>query len=493
MAAITVREMLAAETAAISRGWTEASLLQTAGEALGHALARMFRSPGTAVAFIGKGHNAGDALIALSVLRDFHGWKIAVRRAFPIDAFAPLVRDAYDRLSAPDFFPDDPALCRPLLILDGLLGTGTTGPLREPLATAADEINRLREMAGAIVMAVDVPSGVNPDSGISDPGSVTPDATFMIGNAKTGLLTGSAASSVGRLAVVDVPCLTHSAATARDLICPQIFAASPQPRLFDFHKGMAGRVSIVAGSEGYEGAAVLTSIGALRGGAGLITLFVPPAARLSVLAKCPPEIMVRAWDRTDEVLEIPHDALVVGPGLGDVRQPSRILDLIGRSQKPTILDADALNLIAANAAHDLFSAHHVITPHPGEFCRLAPDLADHSRESACENFIARHPPVLLLKGSRTLVCQRGNPVMWVNSTGTPAMATGGQGDLLAGVIGALAAGGASGMDAAALGTWLCGRAAEIAADDRHGGLSATPSDVSLLLGAALRDWLTRSR
>ena len=160
---------------------------------------------------------------------------------------------------------------------------------------------------------------------------------------------------------------------------------------------------------------------------------------------------------------------------------------------PTVIDADALNLIAETGRTLLLSEHHVLTPHPGEFARLAPDLAGLPREQAARQFADLSPATLLLKGSRTLVTRRGRP-LHVNSTGSPGMATGGQGDLLSGVIGALLAAGEDPLMAASRGAWLCGRAAEIALDQSHlSEESLVPEDVLHFLGAAFTDWRQSTR
>jgi hydroxyethylthiazole kinase-like uncharacterized protein yjeF len=172
---------------------------------------------------------------------------------------------------------------------------------------------------------------------------------------------------------------------------------------------------------------------------------------------------------------------------------SGLLDLIAGTSVHTVVDADALNLISRTASLSILTEKHVITPHPGEFARLAPDLAEVSREEAARLFADRLSSILLLKGSRTLVTAKNHPI-FCNSTGSPGMATGGQGDLLAGVIGARLAAGDDPLQAASLSAWLCGRAAEIALDDaRLSEESLTPSDVSHFLGAAFRDWKSSGR
>lgn len=497
MAAVTISGMLAAEAKAFAEGWTEERLLDLAGERLGRAVGRFFPEAGTVIGYLGKGHNAGDALVALGVLRNEFGWKIGVRSAWPAVHTAPLTREKWRALDPPvyDAPPSAGDARPPLLLLDGLLGTGSSGPLKAPLASLAEEMKDLRQHAGARVAAVDLPSGVDADTGIAYPGAVTADATFMIANAKRGLLLGSAANSTGALVLVPVEPLTHPEPGDLEVISPLTMDFGKAPRPFDFHKGQAGHVGLIVGSERYAGAAALAATGALRGGAGLVTLMIPQAVVSRVASQCPPEVILRGdaspleWQCGD------FDALVIGCGLGepDEEMAAKLLELIGGSKTPAVIDADGLNLVAKRGGPAVFGSHQVLTPHPGEFRRLAPELAEQPRETACRDFCQRTAATLLLKGGRTLVTRAGHP-LWANSTGSPGMATGGQGDLLAGVIGARLASGEPPHHAAALGAWLCGRAAEIAlARGSQSEESLTPGDVSLYLGSAFLDWKRASR
>jgi NAD(P)H-hydrate epimerase len=498
MPAVTVSEMLAAEASAIANGWTEERLLDLAGERLGLALGRFFPQPGTVIAYLGKGHNAGDALVALGILRDRFDWKIATRHAFPIDQCAPLTRKKWLDLGLESPLasrPDASDLASPLVLLDGLLGTGSAGALRNPLLELAGEMEGLRQHAAARVAAVDLPSGINADTGEASEGSVTADITFMIGNAKCGLLAGHAANSTGALAIVPVEALSSRGSCDMDAISPQSMDFAKCCRAFDFHKGMAGRVAVLAGSTRYPGAAVLAATGALRGGAGLITLHVPVEALALIASKCPPEIIVRGFSSIRELHGLECDSMVVGCGIGELEasESDHLLELIATSTNPLVVDADALNLIARRQMAGILKDTHIITPHPGEFRRLAPDLASSPRETAARDFSDRFPATLLLKGSRTLVARHGHP-LWCNTTGSPGMATGGQGDLLAGVIGARLATGAPPTEVAALAAWLCGRAAEIALDQPEiSEESLTPSDVARMLGGAFNDWRAARR
>jgi NAD(P)H-hydrate epimerase len=493
MNAMTVSKMRDAEHAALAADWTEEQLLTLAGYRLGHALGRHFPHPGTAIGYLGKGHNAGDTLVAMAVLRDHYGWKIAARNAYPIEEFAPLTRMKWEELdlqsplnSAP--ITDD--LRYPLVLLDGLLGIGSIGAMRSPLPLFAAEMEWLRKHRGARVAAVDLPSGIDADTGSASPGTVTADVTFMIGNAKHGLLTSHAANFTGALALVPVESLLARGTGDLALISPQTLDFGKAPRPFDFHKGSAGRVAIIAGSEAYTGAAVLAATGALRGGAGLVTLIVPPKIHPTIAAKCPPEVIVRSFLSWAELDDPRVDAWVIGCGIGELNAETEaaMIDFIANLSTPAVIDADALNAIAKSGKTEILRENHLITPHPGEFQRLASDLADMPREVAARAFTDRSPCTLLLKGCRTLITRKGRPI-WCNATGTPAMATGGQGDLLAGVIGARLAIGDPINEAAALSAWICGRAAEKWITGlMNSEESLLPSDVASQLGAAFLDW-----
>lgn len=480
-------------------GWTEERLMDVAGRRLATALAAYFPRPGHLVGYLGKGHNAGDVLVALPILRDRYGWEISVRRSSPMGEFAPLTASKWQAAGELKDHAESPVAddCRrPLVLLDGLLGIGASGALRDPLASLAAEMNTLREQAGARVAAVDVPSGTDPDSGRVFPGSVVADVTFMIGAAKLGLLSAQAVPAAGALAIVPIEPLRPPPDGDTRLISPSTCDFGKQPRPFEFHKGLAGRVGILAGSACYTGAAVITANGALRGGAGLVMLHVPAEAAAAVAGKAAAEVIVHPCDNPAALADAGYDAIAIGPGLGtpEGRFADGLRRLILGASVPMVLDADALNFIAAHGLLAELGDHHVLTPHPGEFKRLAPDLADLPREEAARAFAARCPATLLLKGARTLVIRGDRSNLLCNSTGTPGMACGGQGDLLTGVIAARLAGGLAGPAAAAFGAWLCGRAAERAIT--HGGQSEEsliPADLLGHFGGAFTDWRQGTR
>ena len=483
------------ERAVMEAGVGEGELMGRAGRALGRAIGMQYQEVGMAVAYVGKGHNGGDALIALGVLREEFGWRIGVRAGYGVEEWAELPRERWAELGLDGFLAEgfEREVCGPLLLLDGLLGIGASGGApREPLAGLAGEMNRLSGEAGARVVAVDVPTGVDADGGELFPGVVRAERTFTIGAVKRGLLSGGAVDAVGQLALVRVEGLEERGGGGMEMICPQEMTMGKERRAFDFHKGKAGRVGVYAGSRAFAGAALLTALGAQRAGAGLVTLYVRPDACEAVGARLAPEVMLRPCADAAELLGEKLDAVVAGPGLGMLEEEAAagLLKLVERTEVPMVIDADGLNLLAGREGVKL-DGRHVLTPHPGEFARLAPESEGMDREEAARAFAeGSGGAVLLLKGARTLVGRRGAG-LWANSTGTPAMSNGGQGDLLAGVIGGLLAGGMDGMEAAGLGAWLCGHAAELGAEECGEVCAAT--DTAARIGRAWRNWRRGAR
>ena len=487
MSTVTIQQMREIEQRAIRSGISEAELMDCAGVALGRAIGNQYREVGTAVAYVGKGHNGGDALIALRVLQEEFGWQVGVRSGFKIDQWAYLTRVQWAGLDLDELLENgfEKQVHAPLLLIDGLLGIGAKGALRDSLLEMAAEMNRLRNECGATVVAVDLPSGVDPDTGEIFPGAVVADRTFMIGTAKRGLLFSQAVNATGQLALVGVDALRADDIGEMELICSQSMDFGKAPRPFDFHKGKAGRVGIVAGSLSFSGAALLSALGAIRAGAGLVTLYARPEVAEAIRSRLPFETMLKLNENPAELLGDHLDAIVVGPGLGEMDDvfANGLAQLIAQTKVAMVIDADGLNFMAERGLKP--NSHHILTPHPGEFARLAPELIDLNREDAAKTFSEKNDAVLLLKGARTIVAKQGSPLR-INSTGTPAMSNGGQGDLLSGVIGALLAGGMDAFDAAAYGAWLCGHAAELAQADI--GEVSTVSETAVRLGEAMRSW-----
>jgi len=460
---VTAQEMRDAEEALFAQGVVAEELMNLAGLKIAREILNRFPSPGgrLAIAVTGKGNNGADALVALRHLKEA-GWQVAVRSCAQPATFTGLPAQKWQELGPVTLLDDLQHLPenKGLILLDGLLGIGTEGNIREPLATLAREMNTLHHRGRAFTVAVDIPSGLNCDTGECGEDTVIADLTCTLGRPKQGLIADAATSHVGSLAFLELPGLSEFDTRHDHLICPATLPIQRLHRPYDFHKGDAGRVGIVAGSRGLAGAAALCALGALKAGGGLITLFVKEQDYPLILPLVPIEVMVRPVLSYLEILHERLDALAIGPGLG--KAGTDILSLISQFQNPTVIDADALNLIARRGTISSLRPNQVVTPHPGEMARLLPHPHPQlTRSQIARQFTDQSPATLLFKGARTLVTSRESPLAY-NTTGTPGMATGGQGDVLTGVIAAFLARGLEPLEAASMGAWLTGRAAEIA-------------------------------
>ena len=492
---LTSAQMRRAEEAAFAGGVEVEHLMDQAGAGVARAVQQFFPRPQRCIVFAGKGHNGGDALVAAEHLKRW-GWKIDIRLPFPESDCSELTRKKLQSLreaesgrglsaatvGAPKPFPHSRTI-----VLDGLLGLGTQHLLREPIRRATREINRLRAEQNAFVFAVDLPTGLNADNGELDPDCVIADFTVTIGFAKYGLIVDSTLDVVGRLEVVPLPNLAPPESAPNEILASAHSLGPLLPRRkFSAYKNQFGRVGVVAGSKGFVGAALMTTEGALRSGAGLVEVFVPEKIYSIVASAAPVEAMVKSVRSYRKLPEDNIDVWAVGPGLGTAHA-SQLRRFIKEARKPMVLDADGLNIVAGKI--DILQkseGKRLLTPHPGEMERLIhPGKMSRAwiARNACENL----PVTLLFKGSRTIVCENNRPLSY-NSTGNPGMATGGMGDVLTGVCAGLAAQGLSLYDAARVGAWVCGRAAEMSIfNGNESQESLLPRDVLQNLGPAFNE------
>ena len=488
---VSSAEMRAAEEAAFARGIEVEALMDQAGAGVARTVQKFFPHPGRCIVYAGKGHNGGDALVAAERLQR-EGWRVDTRLPFPESDCSELTRKKLAALrdARRDELPlvHGLAAASPsrLIILDGLLGVGTKSFLREPIRATARELNRIRLERNAVVFAVDLPTGLNSDTGEADPDSVVADFTVTIGFAKHGLIADNVVDFVGRVEVWPMPDLEAGGARNEIMATPPALAGLIPRRKFGAYKNQCGRIAVVAGSKGFVGAGLMTASGALRAGAGLVELFVPEDIYEIAAAAARPEVMVKATRAYKDLPNEKIDVWAVGPGLGNAHG-ARIRDLIARVEQPMVVDADGLNVLAEEIeVLNRCRGPRLLTPHPGEMQRLvAPGKM--ARAGLARSFCEHFPVTLLLKGSRTVVAQRDQPLSF-NSTGNPGMATGGMGDVLTGVCAGLIGQGMSLYDAARVGAWLCGRSAELAIF--HGNSTEQtllPSDVLDNLGRAFID------
>lgn len=493
---VSCSQMLDGENAAFTRGVSAADLMVEAGRGIFECIRQFYPEPGTAVLYLGKGNNAGDALVVAKHLLDA-GWKVVARTAAPVESFKDLPAKHWQALEGRVPLMDDPhrptTILGPLLLVDGLLGVArASSPLRDTYAELVREMNELRRTRHASTVAIDLPSGLDVVTGMPGDPCVHADLTVTVAHVKDVLLSDAATRVVGRLAIAPLPRLdkVDGDLSSRALTASALLPALPR-RGFDFHKGEAGRVGVVAGSRGFLGAAILAASGALRGGAGLITLYVREEHYALFAQQAPAEVMVKPVSDYRQVLQENYNVLAVGPGLGRTHE-AEVFDLVRQSSKPMVLDADMLNMVADGRLGTLESlrAPALLTPHPGEMARLLkrmPELQKVSREEQVTKLAARYGRITwLLKGSRTVIATKGQPISF-NTTGSPGMATGGMGDVLTGLCAALIAQGVGMHDAACLGAWLGGRAAEVALLRGQSEESLTPGDVLANLGAAFTD------
>lgn len=461
---VTAAEMRALEAAAVAAGTTEEALMEEAGAGIAKVVRQFWPQPGAAIVFAGKGHNAGDACVLAGHLLD-GGWSVELRAAWPETDWRPLALRKFhavrDRVSMAPVESVVVPQARPLLLIDGLLGTGAGGSLKSPVLEACRMMNRLRSQHFAETLAIDLPSGLDADTGKADDDAVVADLTVTLGYPKQGLVQAGAESRVGRLAVATLAPLGIPPNTdSRDrVITPAMLQPLLGPRSFSMHKGDAGRVGIVAGSRGLTGAARLASAAAVAAGGGLVTLFCPRDVYEILAAACPPEVMVRPVNSCTEVMEFSLDAIGVGPGIGSTPLPN-LMALLRDDPRPMIVDADALNILAGCgiSLRGRSGGARLLTPHPGELSRLAGAFAP-GAEKPAKALAATLDVTVLCKSSRSVVMETGRPAAF-NTTGHPMMAKGGMGDVLTGFCATFAAQGMPLYDAACLGSWLLGFGAE---------------------------------
>lgn len=422
--------------------------------------------------FCGKGNNAGDAylLAALAVERGYQLQLWQVGEA-PSSGDALLARQRAEAAGvvARPWQGEQPTEG---VIVDGLLGTGLRGEVRPGFAEAIDAIN-----ASALpVLSVDVPSGLCSDSGRRLGVAVRAAVTVSFIALKRGLFTADAADHVGHLyfSDLDAPAVSFGEnPDAQRLELEHALAALPE-RARGAHKGHFGHVLVVGGDDGMAGAVVLAASSAARSGAGLISC-ATRSAHLPGLLACRPEVMGHGVESVGALAPLLEKAsvVVIGPGLGQQRWGRSLLKAVLATSLPAVLDADALNLLGSASALQR-SAPTLLTPHPGEASRLldcstADIQAD--RFAAARKLRELTGATVLLKGAGSIIADEDG--LAVSNYGNPGMASGGMGDVLSGVLGALLAQGLSAGEAMRLGVCAHGAAADIAALKGERGLLAS--------------------
>lgn len=500
-----MRVPTSAEIAALDRAATEtygisvAALMEQAGRRVAEAALLLLRPrPGRVAVLAGKGNNGGDGFVAARVLRAAGAHVTAVLVGPAGEYTAEAGRALADAGAAGVGFAagSDIALASFDLIIDALFGTGFRGPARGVPRALIEAANASR----VPVLSVDVPSGLDADTGQPDGPAIHAVATVTMGLPKVGLLVYPGAELAGTIYVADIgypPELADDPGVPTHLVTPEMVRTGLPARPPDSHKGSYGRSLIVAGSMGFTGAAALAALGALRSGAGLVTLCVP-AGIYPIVAGLLIEAMPRpvddeeghlaasAWSAIRETAGS-ADAIAAGPGLGVSSGVGAVVDGLLREGRPLVLDADALNTLAGRTdALAAAAGPLVITPHPGELARLTgstPDTIQADRLAAARAAASRFRCVVVLKGARTVVAQPGGEAFIV-PTGNPGMAAGGMGDVLTGMIASLIGQGMAPPEAAWTAAYLHGLAADLIASER-GVVGMLAAEVAHRLPAAI--------
>jgi NAD(P)H-hydrate epimerase len=456
----------ARDRAAIDDGIPSRALMQRAGAAAAGEIARRYGdrlARGVAV-FAGPGNNGGDAWVVAGALAaagvDVRVTCVGEPRTPDARAERELARSLVEE-GAPGGGEG--------VVVDGLLGTGSSGPPRGPIADAAAAIESLRR-SGAAVVALDVPTGIDATTGAGERG-VRAELTVTFGTMKRGLLV--ARGACGTLVVVDIGLGAHATIDdgAPELLSARWVADRVPAIRADSHKGTRRRVVIVGGGPGMAGAAVLAARAAVRSGVGMVRVLVAPPS-LPVVQTAAYDALAGAWPESDEALDELvgrwADAVLLGPGLGRTPQSRELVErVLGRWSGPVVLDADALNVFEGRG-DDLASLvgdrPALLTPHVTEFARLAGGTAQDAldrRFDAGGELARRVGATVLLKGVPTVVTDpTGRSV--VSAVGTPVLAAAGSGDLLAGIAATLLAQLGDPLAAGGCAAWVHGRAAEIA-------------------------------
>ena len=496
MKLVTAAQMRDLEEAAFASGTTQAQLMETAGrsvavavrEHLGGARARRI------VVLVGPGNNGGDGMIAARHLYDF-GADILVFLLTPRPDGDPLVENLRSRgLEVITLSGDEPdgglleALDRADAVLDAVLGIGARRPLDGLIAATFEHLKRRRSR----LFALDLPTGLDADSGAIDPHAASADVTLTLGFSKIGLHLLPGSEHVGQVEVLDIGLERYAGPEVQAELMTASWARERLPRRpAESNKGTFGRVLIVAGSVRYTGAAALASLGALRAGAGLVTLATIPSVRAAVSPFLPEVTFLPLAEEDGAIAESSGDliahavpgysAIVIGPGLsltsGTQAVARGVLTAPALESTPVVVDADALNALSRLPGWAAeIRTQAVLTPHPGELARLVsrdiPDVQEDRVETA-RACAATWNQTVVLKGAHTIVAGAGGHVL-VSPYATAALATAGTGDVLAGAIAGLIAQGVAPFDAAGLGVYLHGAAAETFRDEYgHSGLLAS--------------------
>jgi len=520
--ALTSEQMQKVDADTITGGVAGIELMERAGRGVADAILRTLAvESGHASIFVGPGNNGGDGLVVARLLMDA-GWTASVHLLKPGDDCTPDTAANYkrivDRSGLTEFnaltpkWPERAAedVRGATIVVDSIFGTGFSGAPRGKAARMIELVNTAARKHNIPVLSIDIPSGVNGTTGAIEGEAVRADLTATIGAAKTGLLFHPGRAHAGHIEVIDIGFAKKIVEKHADNVfylgreaAKEKLTARPP----DIHKYKAGTVLLIAGSRRYRGAAALAAEAALRSGCGMLYLALPEVIRAQTTGQLREVIFISLAQTKEgtikndihEELEshvVKADAVAIGPGLGrNDDTDAFVRDFVAHCPKPMVIDADGLTAFAGHAQElKKAKAPVIITPHDGELSRLTGEKVptDPLERIAHSAATAKKLGVTLVhKGAPTLVASPAGEV-WVNGSGSSALAKGGTGDVLTGFIAsflaqALAAGeppAEAALDAACVACYLHGRTGEIEARER-GERGVIASDLFLSLGKAM--------
>lgn len=477
MKIVTPDQMAQLESLAFRDGASESDFMEEAGSGvalIAQELAERLNIDRHVILLCGKGNNAGDAYVAgLNLLH--LDYEVTAYQLFPINECSNLCRQSHFAFMhgggrVRDLFSHNDELSFPssAIIIDGLFGTGFRGAIDEPVKSLIRAANQSK----LPIISVDIPSGLNGKTGEVSGEAIVATITAYLGLPKMGFFLRNGWNYVGKLSFVDFG-LSHEYQTQLDsdfeMISQDMMRPLMPPLKRNRHKYQAGHVVGLAGSTTLSGAALLSSLSTLCSGAGIVHLLYPKEMEHELTAT-PYELIKIPYKETDIdlILDLINgaSATFIGPGLGTSTQTRQLIrSILPKINKPTVLDADALNIIAEEPVK--LPSQVVLTPHMGEMKRLLgitkAELTPKFLEQ-CRAYAKEKNATLVLKGGPTFIFQKGMPTL-INPKGDPGMATAGSGDVLTGLIASLLAQGLAPYYAAALGVFLHGVAGEYAAND----------------------------
>ena len=450
-------------------------LMQRAGKAAFDFIQRRWPQAQHTAIFCGAGNNGGDGYVVAKLLHQ-RGMRVMV---YQVGDHSQLKEEAlqayhacrYDNVPMTEWH-DGVDLGHPDLVIDALLGIGLKNEVRDPMRSAIVKMQQCH----APIFAIDIPSGVEADTGVMLGEAIRATATITFIGVKLGLLTGQGAACTGELVLNDLQLpseLFSEIKPALEKIDLDHYAAYLKPRPRDWHKGLSGHVLVIGGDQGFSGASLMAAEAALRVGAGLVSVATHPESAPMMNVSCP-EIMchpVHAPADMEPLLKR-ADMIVLGPGLGQSEWGRSLFEALKNVILPMVVDADALNWLSALPR---LNDNWILTPHPGEASRLLHTTTaaiSANRLMSAQTIQKEYGGVVVLKGAGTIITT-AHALPAICDRGNPGMSSAGMGDILSGVIGGLVAQRVPLFDAAKLGVYLHASAGDMAAREGERGTIAT--------------------